>query len=252
MGEALPAARATGQRNHVRVVKSSDRWIYLPAAVAITAVVAVGFAPSYFLRPFVAHTDSLTLLVHVHGALLTAWIALFIVQVALVAVGRTDLHRRLGTLGIALVPLIFAVGVPMSLVAAKLGEDHMPGPPLPALALVLASFVEFATLAGTGLWYRSRSDIHKRLMLMASLTAMEAGAIRLPIGLLDHGFTKTHMATDILLLLILAVDTVKHRRLHPAFLWGLLFLVSMQVFSLWLATTNEWAHSARAFLDSFG
>jgi Na+/H+-dicarboxylate symporter len=88
---------------------ASDRWIYWSAAVAICVVVVLGFAESYFLRPFLAHADSLTTLVHVHGALMTAWIALFIAQTMLVAIGHRGLHRRLGTLGMVLVALIFVV-----------------------------------------------------------------------------------------------------------------------------------------------
>jgi hypothetical protein len=236
---------------HVRGLRGvADRWIYLPAAVIIGVVVVFGFAQSYFLRPFVAHTDSLTVLVHVHGALMTAWITLFITQAALVAMGRTDVHRRLGALGAALVVLIFSVGIPMTIVAAKLGGDHMPGPPLPALALVLALFLEFVTFAGLGFSYRYRSDFHKRLMLLASITVMEAGAIRLPLALLDHSVFKTHVATDALLLLIIVFDSIKRRRLHPAFLWGALFLVSMQAFSLWISGTSTWLRIAQVILQA--
>jgi hypothetical protein len=231
---------------------ATDRWIYLPAAVAIGVVVVLGFAESYFLRPFVAHTDSLTTLVHVHGALMTAWITLFIAQTTLVAVGRRDLHRQLGTLGMVLVALIFVVGVPMEIVAAKLGGHHMPGPALPALALVFALLLEFVTLACLGLSYRYRSDFHKRLMLLASITAMEAGAIRLPLALLNHSVFKTHVAIDVSLLVIIAFDSIKHRRLHPAFLWGTLFIVSMQAFSLWISDTSIWLRIAHGILRASG
>jgi hypothetical protein len=233
----------------VRGVKEiTDRWIYWPAGVAIGLVVVLGFAESYFLRPFVAHSDSLTTLVHVHGALMTAWIALFIAQTTLVAIGRRDLHRRLGTLGMVLVALIVVVSVPMAIVAAKLGGHHMPGPALPALALVFAFLFEFVTLACLGLFYRYRSDFHKRLMLLASITAMEAGAIRLPLVVLNHSVFKTHVAIDVLLLVIMAVDSIKHRRLHPAFLWGAVFLFSMQAFSLWISNTSIWLRIAHGIL----
>lgn len=230
---------------------AADRWIYLPAAVAIGVVVVFGFSQSYFLRLFVAHPDSLTVLVHVHGGLMTAWIALFIAQATLVAVGRTDLHRQLGMLGAVLLPLIFAVLIPTAIVATKLGGDHMPGPALPALALVFALLFEFATFAGLGISYRRRSDIHKRLMLLASITAMEAGAIRLPLALLDHSVIRSHAAIDALLLIIIIFDSIKQRRLHPAFLWGTLFLISMQAFSLWISNSSFWLRIAQGILNAF-
>jgi hypothetical protein len=99
--------------------------------MAICALVVAGFWPSYFSKLFSAQSQPLTVLVH--GALMTAWVALFIVQVSLVTMGRVDLHRRLGVLGFALLALILIVAVPTTIVATKLGGHHMPGPALPGL-----------------------------------------------------------------------------------------------------------------------
>src|ERR1700689_677043 len=103
------------------VKRANDRWIFLPAAVVVAGVVVFGFGRSYFFRPFFAPAETLTLLVHVHGALMTAWVALFVTQCVLVAAGRTDLHRRLGVVGAVLVALILIAGVPTTIAAAKLG-----------------------------------------------------------------------------------------------------------------------------------
>ncbi len=225
---------------HVAEVRrANDRWIFLPAAAVIAAVVVFGFGRSYFFRPFLASTDTLTLLVQVHGALMTAWIALFLSQCVLVAVGRTDLHRRLGLAGAALVALIFVVGMPTTIVAARLGGHHVPGPPVPALALVLAGLFEFVTLAGMGIFYRRRSDVHKRLMLLALSPMTLAAVFRLPFAFLDSYF-RIYAMNDALMLVIVAWDSIKHRRLHPAFLWGSVFLVCVQSLSFWISGTGAW------------
>jgi len=111
--------------------RSLDRGIYVPAAIVVCALVVAGFWPSYFSKLFSAQSEPLTALVHLHGALMTAWMALFIGQVTLVAMGRTDIHRRLGTLGFALLPVILVVWAPMTVTATRLGGKHMPGPALP-------------------------------------------------------------------------------------------------------------------------
>lgn len=232
------------------VRNSPDARLFLPAAIGVCIVVVLGFGPTYFYRPFATPKDSLTVLVHLHGALMSAWIALFATQVILVAAGRTDLHRRLGTLGFVLLFLIALVALPTIIVAAKLGGDHMPGPALPGLALVLGVMITFLTVAGLGLHYRFRSDVHKRLMILAALAAMEAALSRLPLEFLDSN-VKVHVANDALLLLVVIVDSVRHRRLHPAFLWGTVFLVFMQSFSTWLAGTPAWARAAQSILDAF-
>jgi hypothetical protein len=234
----------------LRTARSPDRALYGPAAIVICALVVIGFGRTYFYRPFRVNADSLTPLVHVHGALMTAWFALFIVQVALVAFGRTDLHRRVGRLGFLLLPLILAVAIPTTLVATKLGGDHMPGPALPGLALVIGLLISFATLAGVGLHYRTRSDVHKRLMLLASISAMEAGVSRLPLEWLDS-VARIHLLNDSVLLIAVIIDTVRHRRLHPAFLWGSVFLVSTQTLFAWISGTSAWLSIAGAIMKPF-
>jgi len=230
--------------------RSPDRGIYVLAAIAICALVVTGFWPSYFSKLFTARSEPLTILVHVHGALMTAWIALFIVQVSLVAAGRVDLHRRLGVVGFALLALILIVAVPTTLIATKLGGHHMPGPALPGLALVGAAFAEFVTLGSLGLFYRRRSDIHKRLMVLASFAAADAGVSRLPFDFLDS-IVKVHLATDLVLFAVIVIDTVRHRRLHPAFLWGSVFLVALQTLSAWMSGTEWWLHIAQGIMGNF-
>jgi hypothetical protein len=229
--------------------RSLDRGIYVPAAIAICALVVAGFWPSYFSKLFSVSSEPLTVLVHVHGALMTAWIALFIAQVCLAAAGRLDLHRRLGVAGFGLLTLIVISAVPTTLVAAKLGGNHMPGPALPALAQVWAVLAEFVALVIAGLNYRYRGDYHKRLMLLAACAAMEAGVSRLPFDFLDSSL-KVHLASDLVPLTVIAVDTVRHRRLHPAFLWGFVSLITVQLLSGWVAGTSWWLHTAEAIMSS--
>ncbi len=229
---------------------SSDRRVFLFAAIVVCAMIGVGFWPSYFSKIFFAQSEPLTALVHSHGALMTAWIGLFITQVSLVAVGRTDIHRRVGALGFVLLALILIVAAPMTVTATRLGGTHMPGPALPGLALVIGLFVQFLTLAGVGLAYRRRSDVHKRLMLLAVCAAMEAGVSRLPLDWLDS-VVKVHLANDFLVLVIVAVDTIRNRRLHPAFLWGGAFLLSVQMLSTWASGTDTWLHIAQGIMSHF-
>lgn len=228
--------------------RSLDRGIYLSAGIVVCALVITGFWPSYFSKIFSFPSAPLTALVHVHAALMTAWITLFVVQVSLVAAGRVDLHRRLGVIGFALLTLIVVVAVPTTIVATKLGGSHMPGPPLPGLALVAALFLEFVVLGFVGLAYRRRSDFHKRLMLLAAFAAMEAGVSRLPWGFLDS-VVKIHVVNDLLPLAIIIIDTVRYRRLHPAFLWGFLFLISVQMLSAWIASTAWWLYAAQGIMS---
>lgn len=50
---------------------SAESRFYILAAIAMSVIVLLGFGPSYFYRPFTRPSESLTGLVHLHGALMT-------------------------------------------------------------------------------------------------------------------------------------------------------------------------------------
>ena len=92
----------------------------------ILIAVFVGFAHTYYLAGLF-RAPLPNLLVHVHGAVFTLWILLFITQTSLVAAGRVDLHRRLGILGVVVACLLVVLGV---LVATEsMVNESRPAPP---------------------------------------------------------------------------------------------------------------------------
>src|SRR5580700_2501610 len=77
-----------------------DDVFFSAMALVILGIVFLGFARSYYLAGvFQARLPNL--LVHVHAAVFSTWILLFIAQTSLVSAGRLDLHRLLGVLGAA-------------------------------------------------------------------------------------------------------------------------------------------------------
>ena len=85
------------------VVRPRAMRFFLALAVLMLAVVAVGFGPSLYLRRALGTVDrfgpSLPPHLLAHGAVLTVWYVLFVVQALLVRTGRRDVHRRLGVTG---------------------------------------------------------------------------------------------------------------------------------------------------------
>src|SRR5271156_6608866 len=154
-----------------------ERRYYLIAAVAIIIVVLAGFSIDFYL---LFDMSSLSFLVRAHGLVMFAWVGVFFAQVFLVARHRVDLHRRLGILGVALALLIVIIGAYTSIVAARLGGNHLPPgmPAIPFLSASLLLLLTFTVLAGTGLAMRRRPDVHKRLMLLATLPLLDAALVR--------------------------------------------------------------------------
>jgi hypothetical protein len=221
----------------------SGNHFYAWAAIAILLIVFAGFARTYYLKELFG-TPALPGLLHVHGLVMTLWFALFLTQVSLIAAGRTDLHRRVGVAGALLAALVVVVGVTTAITAARLG--HSPGPPpLMFLTIPLGDMLVFPALVGAGLYFRRRSDFHKRLMLLSSLGILTAAIARIPLDLITAGGLPLFFGlTDLCIVTCIAYDTVKNHRLHPAFGWGALFIVVSQALRFMLAGTSSWAQFA--------
>jgi hypothetical protein len=220
-----------------------DRWFFTGMAVAAVLTVFVGFAPSYYLKGAFGGPPISTFL-HLHGLLFTGWILFFLTQTSLIAAGRTDVHRRLGVMGGLLAVLMSAIGVIAAVGAARRGFTPPGGPPpLVFLSIPFGDIVVFASLVGTALYLRRRSETHKRLMLLGTITLLTPALARMPfIG--PGGPLAFFGAADLFVVACLVYDRMAHGRVHPAFLWGGLFFVASQPLRLAISGTEAWGSFA--------
>ncbi|HEY2962517.1 MAG TPA: hypothetical protein VGJ37_08895, partial [Pyrinomonadaceae bacterium] len=101
----------------------------------------------------------------------------------------------------------------------------------------------------TALYYRKRLDIHKRLMLVAAINLCTPAIARIPLSFISNGGPLAFFGlTDLVLLSFVAFDTIRHRRLHPAFLWGALFVILFQPLRILVAGTTAWTSFAAALV----
>jgi len=226
----------------------NDRRLYILAAIVTPLIVLAGFARTYYLKPFFNTPDLPGRIVHLHGIVMTAWVLLFITQVSLVATRRTRVHQRLGIAGGVLAALVVIVGVLTALFAAARG--HSPGPPALAFLVVpLGDMLIFSVLIGLALYFRRKLQVHKRLMLLAAINLLTPAIARIPLSFIANGGPLAFFGlTDLVLLAFVTYDTVKHRRLHPVFMWGSIFIIAMQPLRLLLAGTNVWMNFAAALV----
>lgn len=221
-------------------IRSREHRFFGGMAALCAVVVFAGFSPTYYLRSLYGG-PALSGLVHLHGALSTAWMLLFLTQNALVLTGRTPLHRRLGLLAGVLVPVLAVVGWSTAIEAARHGVTPPGGPPpLAFLAIPLGTILTFAVLAATGLLQRHRSEIHKRLMLLATIALIMPALARLsrwfslPGPLLGTG------GTVLLVLVCIGYDRRTRGRIHPGFLWGGVFLLASILLRFAVAASEGW------------
>ncbi len=198
-------------------------------------VVLLGFARTYFLKGLFS-APSLPLLLHLHGAVMTAWFLLFVAQAALIRARRVDLHRLVGVAGavFALVLLPIALATARQFVVRSLDDPNL----LP-IAAAIAGYdavvlAVFAILVGTALGWRRRTDIHKRLMTLAAFSLLGPPLARLV------GDESAVLASNLIILVPVAIDTAWNRRLHPAFGWGGALVVLSSRAALVMVTSPGW------------
>jgi len=231
------------------VRRINDRPLYVIAAILTPIIVLLGFGRTYYLKGLFGTPALPSLLVHFHGLIMTSWVLLFITQVSLVAARRTKAHQRLGIAGAFLASLIFVVGILTGLYSAARGAS--PGPPaLQFLIIPIGDMLVFAILIGTALYFRRKPAIHKRLMLLASINLLVPAIARIPLTFIQEGGPLAFFGlADLLLLGCVVFDSIRHRRLHPAFLWGTLFIIVAQPLRIMFAGTALWLKIATVLVD---
>ena len=231
-----------------RVRWPAERRFYTGMALAMFATMYLGFAPSFFLRPWFPATHAAPEpFFYFHGAVFAGWFVLLIAQPSLVGIGRTDLHRKLGQVGAALAIVMVGMGTVGALIAARrpTGFVDIPIPPLQFLVVPLFDMLVFGTLVGLAIARRKDPQAHKRLMLIGSIALLVAAIARWPYNFKAHGPLVFFAVSDLFLLALVAWDYVSRRTIHPVTLWAGLFLVASQPLRLVLSGTEAWRSFAR-------
>jgi hypothetical protein len=218
-----------------------ERRFYSGMALLFAAVVFVGFARTYYLRSYFGSPE-LDWIRHAHGVVFSAWLVLLVVQTTLVARRRADLHRRVGVAGVLIALAMIVIGTATALLRARI-IDLPPGspPPLAFLTIPLGDLVVFGTLFALAYRWRRRVDFHKRLMLLATIAILPAAVARLPLTFIQAlGPVAFFGLADLLVVVMAAFDWMTIRRIHPATLWGGLFLIISHPLRLIIGTTPLW------------
>lgn len=223
---------------------AQERPIFTAYALIALAVIFVGFAPTWFLKS-VFGAPELSTLKHVHGVVMMSWFVLFLVQARLVATGNVAAHRTLGIAGVAIAILVVVVGMQAAIASARAGVTPLPQiPPLAFFIMPVGEMVVFSVLVASAIALRRRSAWHKRLMLVATMAMLTPAFARWPV-IGDFGPPAFFAAVDLLIIAAMLYDARRNRRVHPAFVAGLVLVVGAQVGRLALAGTALWMDFAR-------
>ncbi len=251
--ETLSSSSVNDKGRFFKNIKLRNRQIthifYITAMVYMTVLVFAGFWTSYFGQLF-AGLPVRHWVIHLHAAVFTGWLALLLVQASLVASGNTKLHRKLGVAGgiygfmIVLLGLIIAFLFPLQNMESGLWTlDEAAS----FLILPLGDILIFSGFFGAAIWYRGKSEIHKRLTLLASVMLVFPAVARI------FGETRIFALMIFWLSPVLAgiiLDRVLYKKIHPVYLLGIaVFLLSIARVLVW--QTDGWLQIGRSLLGIF-
>jgi len=226
--------------------------VYRNSAIFIAVIilgVQWGFYKTYTSQ-FPNFIDK-TNIIHIHGALLMAWLVLLVVQPLLISTGRAHLHRMIGKSSYVLGPLIiislFLIGQSSFLRGVgKIPEQEN----LAIMVLDIRGFISFAIFWALAMINRKDSSVHMRYMIATGILAIGPGVGR---GLSFLGLYGALTTTDIIDLLIVGVllaSDIRQKKNYKPYL--VVFVVFLVGFLLWqLRNSAGWQSFAKTYANLF-
>lgn len=226
----------------------ADRRFYLLMALSSAALIFIGFARSYYLKVHFPLSPSLSLLVHIHGAVFTAWVLYFVVQTALIAVRKPRLHIALGTFGVVLGCAMIGLGLAVAFTAMRLGHGTPLITPESTFLVGLIDIFSFAVFFLAGWIWRSHREAHQRLMLLAVVVGLLGAAMGRIVG---YGVPIPVISVINFLFLFAGpvYDLVTRRRIHRVYLVGCAYaLATFTPLRFLVGATPWWRHIAHTLV----
>jgi hypothetical protein len=209
-------------------------------AILLCVCVYIGFSPTYFQAGMVRAPLPSPIL-HVHGAVFTLWMVLFVVQAAFISARRVKWHRSFGTIAFCFPPVMIVLGVMAAIDALHRGGRIGPLNPAVSAAIPLIGITGFAIVIYGSWRARRRPDGHKRLILIATMGLVSAAFGRFPwarIGLPPAAGAATGLGALLLILMVYELITI--HRIHRSTMWAAPLMFASVAFSVPIGMTPAW------------
>ena len=209
-------------------------------SILMALIVFIGFSRTYFLASYFHPKPLAAPIVHVHAAVFTSWMLLLVTQSVLPGSGRTNIHQRLGIIGMLLAPLVFVLGI---VVATEMLRRLSTAPRVDSsviYAVALSEMMGFIVPTLFAFRLRKRSAYHKRLILIGTIAMMTAGFGRWPTHVLLHKPLPAMLCTFVLLLFVIAYDLLSLRKVHRATALASAWVVCSELGALAFSFTALW------------
>jgi hypothetical protein len=214
--------------------------LYVAAALMTTALAVVGFWPTYF-GPLLSggvpqHRtasnvfEAATSVIHVHAVVYVLWLLLFVLQVVFAASGRIALHMRVGRWLMAYGLVLIGAGLMVASegFAARLATGDVFGAQR-WLFGILRELAFFAPFLVAGWIYRHQPEIHKRLMIVATLILVVPAVGRMTFLGTPPPLWKYMVVWPLPVYMAMIHDFRTQKLVHPVYVIALVAMLAMRL-----------------------
>lgn len=227
-----------------------DRWFYLLLTITISFTAYWGFTYTYFSPVITGTYPKVPPAIHIHGWSFFLWYLLVPLQALLIAKGRWRLHMTLGRASL----LLAAVMVFTRLLVASVRIEHgLSATDVNEFTtfwayfgqLIMYNLIVFILFYGGAIAWRKHADVHKRMIVLASASALPAAIFRILVALGDYYWLDTpdwvmpaaFLLPSVFILIAMVYDRITNGSIHRVYFVGLVILLAVHGFGLITAGT---------------
>lgn len=223
-------------------------------AIAWLGIIAilVGFLKT-FIIPIISGTKTWPMAIYAHAFFVFGWVVIFLTQSLLIQNRKYNTHIFIGKWG-----AFIALGAAISIIPAALYQverelkEGLGQTAISPIVGSVASATMFLSLVTLAIVYRKSPQIHKRLMLLATILLIWPAWFRW-----RHYFPSVErpdiwfavVLADSLIIVAFIWDWLRNQRIHPALLCGGLFIISENVMEILLFDSSGWRIIANALYN---
>ncbi len=229
----------------MQTIKTSRSKFTFFTAIALLGIIAilVGFLKT-FIIPILSGTKTWPMAIYAHTFFVFGWVLLFLTQSLLIQNRNYKTHIFIGRWG-----AFIALGAAISIIPAALYQverelkEGLGQTAISPIVGSLASATMFLSLVTLAIVYRKRPQIHKRLMLLATILLIWPAWFRW-----RHYFPSVErpeiwfagVLANSLIIVAFIWDWLGNKRIHPALLFGGLFIIAENVIEIVLFDSSGW------------
>ena len=250
--------RGTGTGARFATYHPSDRNFFLLFVALCWLGVLMGFFPAVSARMQGRADYSAPLILQIHVFAYVGWLVLLTSQMLLIRTARQSVHRQLGLIAVALIPVMVLTGFVSEIYSQRFYLSHPPDSQA-FFILPLWYVIGFGVLATAAIMHRRDPVAHKRLIVLSTLLIVGAAYARWwgdwlermvgdgYGGMLIHSYT----GTALLLLLAMGYDLLTRGTVHRVYRWGVPFILAGQLATTIIYHSPAWLPVARRIVDGF-